>query len=118
MNKNKLFPYMGFSREAGWSECAILIFAHNSKEAKKIGWSDGGSSLITDEYIDFAVNRMREDYIYKDASKDLLERGIAHVVDSPTCCKKCELWGIPMNEEGICEDCLDLINSEKEDVKD
>ena len=98
---------MGYSRAGGACEGAVLIFAHNIKEAKKIGFY-AMSGMITDEYIDTAVNLIREEFIYEQApewSKKKLADGIPHVVDNPLSCKGCNLWGYELNEDGYCEDC-------------
>ena len=103
-------PYMGYSREGGSREGAVLIFAHNIKEAKRIGFKVL-SSWITDEYTDMAVTLIKKgDFLFEqvsDWSKDKLAKGIPHVLDSPPSCKVCELWGSELNENGLCEDCQD-----------
>uniref|UniRef100_A0A6M3KWT9 Uncharacterized protein n=2 Tax=viral metagenome TaxID=1070528 RepID=A0A6M3KWT9_9ZZZZ len=106
-------PYMGYSREGGSIEGAVLIFAHNIKEAKRIGFNVL-SSWITDEYTDMAVRLIKNgDFLFEqvsDWSKDKLAKGIPHVVDNPPSCKECGLWGSELNENGLCEDCQDYEN--------
>ncbi len=105
---NGLKPYMGYSREAGSKEGAFLIFAHNIKEAKTIGYS-AMSGVIVDEYIDMAVKLCENSaFLFEQVaqwSKDKMAKGEAHVVDSPPSCKICELWGCELNVKGICDNC-------------
>jgi len=109
---DKLLPYSAYSRELGSSEGAVLVFARNSREAKKVvarnclGWLVG-------DYTDIAVRRLREyeDYLYTLADQEKLAKNEPHVIDSPPFCKLCERWGTPLDEEGICEDCReDLVH--------
>jgi len=105
--------YMGFSREAGSQEAAILIFAHNCKEARRLAfpfisdWGDGG-------WLDVAVKWLKDaQHLFDtEANKEKITAGIPHVIDSPKTCERCELWGKAMNEHGVCEDCIDLEESE------
>lgn len=101
-----LKPYMGYSRDGGAHEGAFLIFAHNLKEAKRIGWQ-ALSQIICDDYTDMAVRLLKEEHLYLDANKEKLEADITHVIESPTCCKSCELWGYPLDAEGLCEECAE-----------
>ena len=102
-----LKPYMGYNRDIGASEGAVLVFAHNIKEAKKIGWYSMRDNIIyCGRYIDMAVNLMKGDHLYKDADQAKLNHDIPHVVDSPTICKRCNLWGDELDEKGLCEDCI------------
>jgi hypothetical protein len=105
--------YMGWDGEIGSEEGALLIFVHSIKEAKKIGgpiirgWFDG-------EFIDTRIKWLKDKpHLFKDnADPAKLKADIAHVVESPRSCIRCELWGLPINEDGICEECE---SSEAED---
>ena len=103
-------PYMGYSREGGSREGAVLIFAHNVKEAKRIGFGVL-SPWITDEYTDMAVTLIKDGAFWFEQvpqwSKDKIVKDEPHVLDSPPSCKVCELWGSELNESGLCEDCQD-----------
>ena len=102
----ELKPYMGYSIGLGASEGAILIFAFTAKEAKKIGYR---ASILTDEYIDFAVRLMRNSpYLFKDADQEKLKSGMPHVIDNPTSCRHCESWGSEIGDDGLCQDCREL----------
>lgn len=98
--------YMGFHGYFGPEEGALLIFAHSVKEAKKIGrpiimdWFDA-------EFIDARVRWLRDcPHLFdSDADQEKLLADIAHVVESPKTCKRCEQWGNPIGEDGICEEC-------------
>ena len=104
----KLKPYMGYGRIGGSCEGAILIFAHNIKEAKRLGWRVI-SEWITDEYTDMAVKLLKNGGIlFEQApewSKEKLRAGLPHIVDDPLSCKECGLWGDELNEDGYCKDC-------------
>ena len=112
--KNQLKPYMVYDRNVGPQEGAVLVFAKNSKEAKKLGYKAVDCFVIC-EFIDTGVRRIWDDldYFYSIADKEKLEKGIPHVIDNPPCCKKCGMWGYPLSEDGICKFCLvdDIINS-------
>lgn len=115
--ENKLKPYMGYSRAGGASEGAMLIFAHNLKEAKCIGWPHL-SEWTDGEYIDMAMQLIKDgDYLFEQMpqwSKEKLSKGIPHVVDSPPSCKVCGIWGVGrFNEQGICSDCEEEIEDDK-----
>jgi len=102
-----LKPYMAFSRDAGSQEGAVLVFAHNGKEAKPLAWREAKWE-ITDEYIDLGVRLIKNGgFLFKEADEAKLAADVAHVISDPTSCKDCELWGYPLNEEGYCEDCAD-----------
>ncbi len=101
-----LKPYMGYSQVAGAQEGAILIFAHTVREAKTIGYPAGNDLFLTD-YIDFAVRLIKDDYNFCDADKKLLAVDKPHVIDNPTSCKHCELWGFQLDSFGVCESCRD-----------
>lgn len=108
----KLKPYMAYDNLAGSSEGAILVFAHNHREAKKIAWA-APSFLheITDgEYINLRVGHQRKsEYLFKEANQEKLITNIPHIIECPTCCKGCEYWGFELNEQGYCETCAEDI---------
>lgn len=91
-----LKPYMGFSRAGGSVEGAVLIFAHNAREAKKVGWGSLVYDICDGEYTDFAVRLIRDgEYLFSDADPEKLKADQAHVIESPkSVCSNCELWGM------------------------
>lgn len=108
---NKLKPYMGYSRSGGSAAGAVLIFAHTAREAKKLafpelkGWCDG------QEWIDVAVRKLKKEYLYAEADLEKLKNNIPHVIYSPTItCKQCECWGLELNGDGICTNCIEENN--------
>ena len=107
---SKLKPYMGYSREFGSCEGAILIFAHDLKEAKRLAYPPLTCMGIVEEYIDMAVDWLKDhSFLFNDVpqwSKDNLSKDIPHVVESPPSCKSCLLWGYEL-ENGLCESCRD-----------
>jgi hypothetical protein len=100
----KLKPYMVSDDEP--YEGACLVFAHTVREAKKIGWSIV-SSWGCDSFIEVRATFMRNSlFLYEQAIQENLEKGIPHVIESPITCKGCEHWGMKLNEQGYCDDCL------------
>lgn len=87
-----LNAYMGYSRSAGSSEAACLIFAHTGKEAKKVGYQtirDWGATPWTD----FAVKRLNAPHLLSEADTNKFSAGTPHVIESPKVCPVCEKWG-------------------------
>ena len=98
--------YTGYWREAGSSEGACLIFAHNYKEAKKLAFGVLSDWSSDTEWIDIGVNLIKNsDYLYKEANQELLKNNISHSIESPKSCNRCEQWGYEIDDEGICSDC-------------
>jgi hypothetical protein len=104
-----LKPYMGFILDEP-CEGAVLIFAHTSKEAKRIGWRDSNVLHdMTDSYVEVRIRYLKQSpYLFKEAEKTKLKKDIPHVIDSPTSCKRCELWGGELNNDGYCESCIEI----------
>lgn len=112
-----LKAYMGFSSDAGSEEGACLVFAHSSKEARKLahpfisdwfglGWIDTRVRLIKDSKHLFDT----------EANKEKIANDVSHVIDSPTVCKDCEQWGSELDESGLCEDCQEAMLCDSEEV--
>jgi len=104
--------YMVYSEGAGCEEGAALVFAHTSKEARKVGWNEVGC-LFTGEYIDFASTRLRNhDWLFEEANQEKLVDDIPHAIDNPKCCKGCEMWGgdSRIGEDGLCDECRGGLN--------
>jgi hypothetical protein len=108
LKEHKLKLYMGYSRLAGSTEGACLVFANNRKEARKVAFQCLRCWWGEQEWTDTKVQWLKnEDYLYKQANVEKLEKNIPHVIESPQACKKCELWGAELNENGICENCME-----------
>ena len=102
-----LKPYMVYDRMAGSGEGAVLVFAHNVQEARKVGWPDV-SNWGCDGFIYCAANYLKDSlWLYDEAKKEKLEAGIPHCIESPIVCKCCEKWGYEMNGNGYCESCAE-----------
>lgn len=101
-----LHPYMGWSG-GDPADGALLVFATNAREARPIAYC-GCSSWYDIAYTDVRVRRLRThaDYLIGLADQDKLRAGLAHYVDDPPSCNRCDQWGTPINEFGICEDCM------------
>jgi hypothetical protein len=115
--KPSLRPYMAYSRRLESHDGgAVLVFAHSVREAKKVVWNQSGiiDEITGNDFTDLAVRYLRNsEYLYEEADQAKLVAGIPHVVDDPTYCKNCELWGVgPLGENGICKDCEDGVRDE------
>lgn len=100
-----LNTYMGYSRSAGQAEGACLIFAHTSREAKRVcwptvcDWFDGG-------FTDVAIKRLQAPHLMAEADAVKLAAGTPHVIECPNACPVCEYWGNLTLEDGNgCEGC-------------
>ena len=99
--------YMSYVEEP--QEGASLVFAHSSREAKKLAWQgcpvcgDGG---------EFTAVRVKwlpdKDYpwLRREADPKKLAADQGHVIDSPRSCRHCETWGKAMANDEECEDCV------------
>lgn len=102
--------YMAYADEP--QEGACLIFAHSVKEAAKHAWPIIRSWWGCD-YTDMRVKMEKDAYLFDYADKVKMAADEAHAIECPPTCKRCELWGMgKFNGEGICESCLDNIESE------
>lgn len=98
----KLKPYMVYSRCAGSSEAAILVFHYTGKDAKKYAWKHSKiiDEICNGEYIDMAVDLIGKECVYAQKRQEE-----PHCIDDPETCKVCNLWGYPLDEYGCCENC-------------
>ncbi len=111
--------YTLFSLAAGPGEGAFLAFAHSCKEARKVGWQQGGNDL-TDQYIDLGANRLRDaEWLRDEANPQKLADDQAHVIWNPRSCSRCERWGqSPIGSDGLCEECRTDRIIQDEDLRD
>lgn len=99
--------WMGWDEAAGSSECAILIFAPNHKEAKKMAFPSL-QSMMDSEFVDIRVKQIKE-----EKHQHLLKEEVPQVIDTPPSCPVCEIWGDTPHGE-ICEGCQDDLGDEEE----
>ena len=104
---SELRAYMAYSRSLGPEEGAILTFAHNVREAKRLSFPTV-SEFYDGEWIDLAVRWLKDKHIFSEADQEKLKLGIPHVIDNPTSCVECEQWGKLLTESGRCEECEEL----------
>ena len=101
----KLKPYMAFSGLAGSEEGAGLVFAHSSKEAKKIAWRYFWAELFG-EYIEVRVRLLKDaNHLYKEANVHKMLEGIPHAL-YPEGCTQCGTWGEELVDDR-CQNCRD-----------
>lgn len=104
-----LKPYMCFERDMCY-ECAILVFAHTARQARMLAYPWLSEFNGYCEWTDARAKLMRNaDYIFEQADQAKLAAGEPHVISNPKSCPACEHWGMPLNENGICENCADEI---------
>ena len=103
--------YIGYPTE-GMQGCAVLIFAHNFREARNLAYKTL-NTLIDCEFIETRVNRLwgNVPHLLNAADKNLYENDIAHVIDNPPSCESCEVWG----EDIVVEEGMDLCGTCYED---
>jgi hypothetical protein len=105
---NGLKPYMASGGEP--QDGAILVFAHNIKEAKKVAWSSNSflSDVCDSEYINLRVVYLKESpHLFTEGDKEKLLDGTPHIIETPATCKDCNLWGYELDEDGYCEFCAE-----------
>ena len=103
----KLNMYMGYARDA-MSDCAILIFAHTSREARWLAFKEL-QYMIDCEFIETRVRRLWENrpHLLASADKKKYDNNEAHAIDNPGGCSNCCLWGEDyiIEENGQCVFC-------------
>jgi len=98
-------PYMAFSRGAGPGEGAVLVIANTARQAKSLVW-EHCSCFNVEDWIDQSAILIRNNKgILALADQEKLRANVPHVIDNPEGCIKCECWGIPLSESGLCEIC-------------
>src|SRR5680860_190594 len=92
--------YMGYSQISGQSEAAVLIFANNIREAKKIGWDSILCDICDNEYIDIGITQMKNSpWLFEE-----MKSNKPHVIEDPESCNECGLWGYELTDR-VCENC-------------
>lgn len=97
--------YMAYSKTAGCSEGAVLVFANSVKEAKPLAFYKSyiGGDFCDNEWTDLRVRLIKGcDWLWKEKQKDT-----PHVVDCPKSCDSCMTWGgsSEIGEDSLCDDC-------------
>ena len=99
----QLKSYMSY---AGYpDEGAILVFAYEGKDAKKLAWPEISSWSSDINYTDLRVNRLRGEHLMKYADMEMMAKGMPHIVDAPPSCKSCLMWGNVIGNCGLCSEC-------------
>ena len=99
-------PYMGFSRAAGSGQGAILCFAFNILQARRILYPELFRLKMLDEYTDMAVKWVQgKPFLMEKANKELLDKDIPHILKNPKACNLCNAWGMELDRDGLCEEC-------------
>lgn len=91
--------YMGYDRPGGPREGACLIFAPNTKAARKRAW-DVLSGWYGTEWIDVATQLLRD---LPDHLREL-DNGAEQTIESPPTCPTCNMWGGELYDDG-CDLC-------------
>lgn len=85
--------YMGYPVEE-MEDIAILIFAHNSREAKNLAFKEL-YYMVDCEFIETRVHRLWKNapHLLVAANEKKYNNNEAHVIDNPPSCEGCEYWG-------------------------
>jgi len=104
---------MGYSKSAGSYEGAILIFANNSKEAKKLARQSSVISELAENFLDVTVTWLKNSpYLFKQMPID----DVPCFVESPLTCSACGMWGMgDIGKDGVCEACKEIAPSSNTD---
>jgi hypothetical protein len=95
--------YMAFSRCAGPSEGASIVFADNARQAKILAWKTSTLSDYWDgEFTDVGIRLLKDKpWLFKEQKLD-----VPHVVDDPRSCTQCNMWGnSEIGADGLCDGC-------------
>lgn len=107
--------YMGYDVADGGSGGSVLVFAHNSNEARKLAYP------FIHDWLDARLKDVRTrlltaEHLRAEGIKAKLDADIPHVIDDPLICLNCELWGskpiILKNGTEICEGCMEEYENE------
>jgi len=104
-----LKAYMGYDSELGSEQAAVLIFAHDSKEARKVGWDDM-KLLQGTPWTQMYVRALRKNTValFENANPEKLASGTPHTITDMAVCPKCNLFGeYGVDEYGLCGYCGD-----------
>ncbi len=103
-----LTAWMVYSRSAGPHQGAALVFAHNKREARIVGWSVCAMDF-TDEFTDFAAGQLpQKPWLFDEADPAKMAGNEPHAIFSPKSCRECGMWGHgPIGDDGICPECRD-----------
>ena len=97
MTNSSIKPYKLTSTDEE-ADGSILVFHYTSQQAKVDFWKE----LDFVEYFDIRIKRL-DDFMLQYTKRDT-----PHVVYNPPFCTDCERWGIPLDEEGLCDECGSL----------
>lgn len=113
----QLNPYVAYSKESCLGEVSVLVFASTSKDARRLISRSSVLEIIVDSYIDLRIKRIenRLDVIpLGDAKK--IKAGEPHIVEKPTACNSCGLWGCGVNADNTCGFCGEYVGDELAEI--
>lgn len=93
--------YMVYNRSASSIEGALLVFAKNGKDARKLAYRQSQDFLP--EWTDIATKRIRR----LPVSLRTLDDGTEKVFDNLPVCECCWCWGGEPVSGGYCSICKD-----------
>jgi len=100
--------YMAYDAIAGSDVCALLVIAHRAHRARLLGFAELCRLLDSAEWKDARAEWIQDAaHLLALADPEKLARGESHIVANPPCCTSCELWGEPLNGDGMCPQCAD-----------
>ena len=99
--------YMGYAKDE-MSDCAVLIFAHTSKEARYLAFKEL-QYMVDCEFTGARVHRLWENrpHLLESANKKKYDNDEPHAIDDPGGCNNCCFWGEDyiIEENGKCVFC-------------
>ncbi len=107
--------YMAYSEYNSPIEGAILVFADDAKEAKKIAWASNTfvRDICDGEYTDLRIKWLKQFHWFVPlGDREKIAAGISHVIESPLSCPGCNYWGVDIATDGECMDCGEYVGDE------
>src|SRR5699024_5055056 len=101
-----LNAYSVFCRETGPQEGAVLVFARTAKDARKMAFPTLKDWMDL-EWIEVAARRLDAATGWLAAQEEVDLHGKPQLIENPMSCDRCELWGEPISDAGMCESCDD-----------
>ena len=95
-----LNAYMAFDRIQGPSEGAMLVFATNAQQARKLSFGVGFSEWS--QWIDWVATKIKD---LPEHLQALADQG--PVIECPPVCPSCKHWGGHTREFRMCSRCWD-----------
>jgi len=109
--ETKLKPYMVYDRHWGSEEGACLVFHFTSRQARYLGFRLVTRHWYAHDYIDVGASLIKNStpWIYTVGNQEKLKANEPHVIESPDTCRECYMWGNPIDDNDVCEECETVV---------